>query len=116
MSLRVVEHRDNQPPEPECRAPGPLLPKRLKHLRGSTHNSAAKPRGPTAMYTMTIQIAAGAISGAHSLLQALRCWWRERRTTAELHSLNDAALKDIGISRRQIPSIARRYATEFGSM
>ena len=116
MSLRDVEYRDNQPPEPECRAPGPLLPERLKHLHGSARKSAAKLKGMTAMHTMTIQIAAGAISTAHSLLQALRCWWLERRTTAELHSLDDAALKNIGISWCQIPSIARRYCTEFGSM
>ncbi len=38
---------------------------------------------------------------------ALRRWWRERRMADELHALDDALLKDIGLYRGEIPSIVR---------
>jgi uncharacterized protein YjiS (DUF1127 family) len=38
-----------------------------------------------------------------SPLRSLRHWYRERRTTAALMSLDDAQLKDIGIYRGEIP-------------
>jgi uncharacterized protein YjiS (DUF1127 family) len=52
---------------------------------------------------------------APELLGALRRWWRERRTAAALHGLDDAGLKDLGIHRCQIPSIARRRQLDCGS-
>ena len=53
--------------------------------------------------------------GPHGLLSALRRWWRERRTAAALNGLDDAGLKDLGIHRCQIPSIARRLQLDCGS-
>ena len=53
--------------------------------------------------------------GPHGLLSALRRWWRERRTAAALHGLDDAGLKDLGIHRCQISSIARQCQLEWGS-
>ena len=38
---------------------------------------------------------------------ALRRWWRERRMANELHALDDALLKDIGLYRGEIPFIVR---------
>ncbi len=49
--------------------------------------------------------------GAHGLLGLLRRWWRERRTAAALHGLDDAGLKDLGLGRSQIASIAHRHST-----
>ncbi len=43
-------------------------------------------------------------------LRALRRRLRERRTAASLDTLDDAILKDIGICRCEIPSIARALA------
>jgi uncharacterized protein YjiS (DUF1127 family) len=38
-------------------------------------------------------------------------WWRERRMAGALHALDDATLKDIGVYRGEIPSLARaRFA------
>ena len=34
--------------------------------------------------------------------------WRARRTAAELESLDDAVLRDIGITRAEIPAVALR--------
>lgn len=42
----------------------------------------------------------------NALVQALRRWWRERRTVATLQGLDDATLKDIGVHRGEIPWIA----------
>ena len=53
---------------------------------------------------------------AHGLLGALRRWRRERRTAVALHSLDDAGLKDLGIYRCQIPSIARQCDSERRSL
>jgi uncharacterized protein YjiS (DUF1127 family) len=38
---------------------------------------------------------------------ALRRWWRERRMVGALQELDDATLKDIGVYRGEIASIAR---------
>lgn len=40
----------------------------------------------------------------------LRRWWSRRRTETTLSQLSDAILRDIGIERGQIPSIARSMA------
>lgn len=40
-------------------------------------------------------------------LRALLRWWRERRTAGALQELDDAALKDIGVHRCEIPAVAR---------
>jgi len=45
---------------------------------------------------------------------ALRRWWRERRMAGELHALDDATLKDIGIHRGDIPFIVRACRAEPG--
>ena len=44
----------------------------------------------------------------------LRRWWRERRTVNELCALDDATLKDIGLYRGEIPSVARARRAEPG--
>ncbi len=46
----------------------------------------------------------------------LRRWWRERRMAAALHALDDATLKDIGLYRGEIPSIARARCAEPGGL
>jgi uncharacterized protein YjiS (DUF1127 family) len=52
----------------------------------------------------------------NALLQGLRRRWRERRAAAALHALDDATLKDLGLHRCEIPSIARaRRAGPWGS-
>ena len=43
-----------------------------------------------------------------SPLRSLRHWYRERRTTAALMSLDDAQLKDIGIYRGEISWLVRK--------
>ena len=43
--------------------------------------------------------------------RALRGWYLERRMASALVELDDAALKDIGIYRCEIPSIARARCT-----
>ena len=66
------------------------------------------------MHGTTIQTATWATGGAHILLRAVRRRWRERRMAAALHALNDATLKDIGVYRGEIPSIARARRAEPG--
>ena len=56
------------------------------------------------------------LGGLHGFLGALRRWWGERRTAAALQGLDDAGLKDLGIHRCQIPSIARGRSLECGSL
>jgi uncharacterized protein YjiS (DUF1127 family) len=41
--------------------------------------------------------------------QAYRAWQKRRATLAELHSLDDAALKDIGLRRSEIESVVFGY-------
>jgi uncharacterized protein YjiS (DUF1127 family) len=59
----------------------------------------------------TVMIAYATAAAAPGLFRApfatLRLWWRERRVAAALHALDDATLKDIGLYRCEIPSIAR---------
>jgi uncharacterized protein YjiS (DUF1127 family) len=43
-----------------------------------------------------------------SPLRSLCHWYRERRTTAALMSLDDAQLKDIGIYRGEIAWLVRK--------
>ena len=45
-------------------------------------------------------------------LRLFRQWRACRRTEMELHRLNDMELKDLGISRHDIPGIARSSAYE----
>lgn len=40
-------------------------------------------------------------------LRLLSRWWRGRLTAASLSTLDDALLKDIGLSRGDIDSVAR---------
>ena len=42
------------------------------------------------------------------LARSLDAWWRERAMVAALGALDDAALKDIGVYRGEIPGLARR--------
>jgi uncharacterized protein YjiS (DUF1127 family) len=62
------------------------------------------------MYSIAIQtiasLASWVSSHAHIRLRAFRRWLHERRTTVALQTLDDAALKDIGVRRCEIPSIA----------
>ena len=44
----------------------------------------------------------------NALLQGLRRRWRERRAAAALQELDDAALKDIGVHRCEVPGIIAR--------
>jgi uncharacterized protein YjiS (DUF1127 family) len=47
---------------------------------------------------------------------ALQRRWRQRRMAAALHALDDATLKDIGLYRGEIPSIARTHCVEPGRL
>lgn len=40
----------------------------------------------------------------------IRSWWLYRSTVAELGSLTDRQLADIGVTRGEIPSVARASA------
>ena len=44
-------------------------------------------------------------------LQALGRWLRSRRATAELSRLDDRLLRDIGVSRGEIPALVKRMET-----
>ena len=70
------------------------------------------------MHSMTIQASARkatwAIWGIQGPFRALRRRWRERRTAAALHELDDATLKDLGFHRCEIPAIARARCAEPG--
>ena len=55
-------------------------------------------------------------SPAQAPFAALRRWWRERRMAAALHALDDATLKDIGLYRCEIPSVARARRAEPGGL
>jgi len=46
-------------------------------------------------------------SPAWAPIAALGRWWRDRRMAGELAALSDAALKDIGVQRCEIPSLVR---------
>jgi uncharacterized protein YjiS (DUF1127 family) len=63
---------------------------------------------------MSVQMAIWAVGEAQGLFRALRRRWRERRTAAALHELDDATLKDLGLHRCEIPSIARARCAEPG--
>ena len=60
--------------------------------------------------------AAAALGLFRAPLAALRGWWRERRMAAALHALDDATLKDIGLYRGEIPSIACARCAEPGGL
>ena len=64
----------------------------------------------------TVMIAYATAAAAPGLFRApfaaLRGWWRERRVAAALHALDDATLKDIGLYRCEIPSVARARRAE----
>lgn len=47
-----------------------------------------------------------------SISDALRRYWAYARAKAELRSLDERMLKDIGISRDQIEQLARQAANE----
>jgi uncharacterized protein YjiS (DUF1127 family) len=47
---------------------------------------------------------------------ALRRWWRGRRMANELHALDDALLKDIGLYRGEIPTVVRSRCAEPGRL
>jgi uncharacterized protein YjiS (DUF1127 family) len=67
-----------------------------------------------------VMIAYASAAAAPGLLlapfAALRRRWRERRMAAALHALDDATLKDIGLYRGEIPSIARAHCAEPGRL
>lgn len=44
------------------------------------------------------------------LFSTARNWMRSRRTMNELANLSNEALADIGLTRSDIPSVARRLA------
>jgi len=70
--------------------------------------------------TMDDAIACPAIaarpSQSRAPFAALRGWWRARRMERELHELDDATLKDIGLYRGEIPSVARAHCAEPGGL
>ena len=45
-----------------------------------------------------------------SIIENVRSWNRVRQTSRELYSLSDRELTDLGISRADIPFVARRAA------
>lgn len=51
-------------------------------------------------------LAAGLFTAVRSLLAAIGRYREERRTLAALHALDDRTLKDIGLSRGDLQSIA----------
>jgi uncharacterized protein YjiS (DUF1127 family) len=46
----------------------------------------------------------------HALVERVRAWARYRLTVRELSDLSDRDLSDLGISRTEIESVARRHA------
>ena len=44
-------------------------------------------------------------------IRLVRAWWRYNESVRELARLNDRELADIGITRSEIPAIARQNAT-----
>ena len=44
------------------------------------------------------------------LIRAFRAWWHYEQSVRELSRLDDRELADIGISRSEIPAVARRSA------
>jgi uncharacterized protein YjiS (DUF1127 family) len=49
---------------------------------------------------------------AYSPIRDMQRWYRERRMAKALETLNDATLKDIGISRCEIPWLARHCGSD----
>jgi uncharacterized protein YjiS (DUF1127 family) len=47
-----------------------------------------------------------------SMLWRMRRWMKERRMVIALQGLDDATLKDIGVSRGEIPWIAQQRCAE----
>lgn len=66
----------------------------------------------TAPQFVTIHRHAPGLGLGDAILLWLRRGWARRRTEAALHGLSDAVLRDIGVERYQIPTIARRMAEE----
>ena len=56
----------------------------------------------------------GATSAIRRLARAVRVAWRERTAAKTLSSLDDRTLKDIGVSRSEIPYLASRHANTDG--
>ena len=55
-----------------------------------------------------------ATSAIRRLASAARVSWRERAAAKTLSSLDDRTLKDIGVSRSEIPYLANRHANTDG--
>lgn len=61
---------------------------------------------------MTVRLTLWASSRTCRLVEVFRRWLHERATAAALHELDDAALKDLGICRCEIPWLARSTRSE----
>ena len=51
---------------------------------------------------------------AKNAIRTISVYWRERIAVKTLSSLDDRTLKDIGISRSEIPYLANRHANTNG--
>ena len=72
-------------------------------------NSAFTVAASSAM-TQAAEIGRRATSAVRRLARAARVSWRERLAAKTLSSLDDRTLKDIGVSRSEIPYLANRHA------
>ena len=64
--------------------------------------------------TYAAEIGHRATSAVRRLASAVRASWRERAAAKTLSSLDDRTLKDIGVSRSEIPYLANRHANTAG--
>ncbi len=68
----------------------------------------------SAAVTYGVEIGHWVTNAVRRLARAARAAWRERIAVKTLSSLDDRTLKDIGVSRSEIPYLANRHANTDG--